>query len=275
MRAAARPDDVRTYLASVGIALSYSAVRYLCAPAPCSASCTSAGTSRTSPRGSRSSTARCSTAYSATSRRVGVRRSLIGSSPGSACFGARLRLGDGRRVQKQQGKPYYYYRCGNKTDCTERSAISATIAEREVVKAVRAELADAKGRASIESTRRGAELELEVAQQALDSAIRTLAAVADEPAAIERLAELRAERDAARDRLEQHGTASGSTLALTADRDWDDLTIDEQRALIRATVHVVVIRRGRGLKKIMMGLYGDDADAKRILSAAARRILGA
>ena len=176
-------------------------------------------------------------------------------------------------VQKQQGKPYYYYRCGNKTDCTNRSAISATIVEAEVVKAVLIKRADVKGRASIESVRRGAEVEAELAQQALDSAIRTLTAVADEPAAIVRLAELRADRDAARDRLEQLGTANSATITLIADRDWADLSIDEQRALIRATVHVVAVSRGRGLRKMVLGLYGDDAEAERILGGAARRML--
>ena len=133
--------------------------------------------------------------------------------------------------------------------------------------------ADVKGRASIESVRRGAEVEAELAQQALDSAIRTLTAVADEPAAIVRLAELRADRDAARDRLEQLGTANSATITLIADRDWADLSIDEQRALIRATVHVVAVSRGRGLRKMVLGLYGDDAEAERILGGAARRML--
>jgi DNA invertase Pin-like site-specific DNA recombinase len=168
---------------------------------------------------------------------------------------------------------YRVYRCPSTNPCTAHVTISARIVEGVVVDAVRARRADAKGRASIESGWRAAEVEAEVAQQALDRAIRTLAADADEPAAIDRLAELRADRDAARDRLAQLGPTHGATLTLAADRDWDDLSIDEQRAMIRATVHVVAVSRGRGLSKMVLGLYGDDAEAERILSEAARRVL--
>jgi len=176
-------------------------------------------------------------------------------------------------VQKQQGKPYYYYRCGAKTDCTERSTISATIVEAEVVKAVRATLADKQGRASIESGRRGAELELEVAQSALDAAFRTFAGFEDEPAARERLTELRAARDAARDHVERLGGARGATRTMLLDRDWETLSIEEQRELIVSTVRGVVVFRGRGLRKMVLGMAWNDDDAERILSAAARRVL--
>jgi hypothetical protein len=176
-------------------------------------------------------------------------------------------------VQKQQGKPYFYYRCGNKTDCTERSTISATIVEAEVIKAVRRTLADKQGRASIESGRRVAELELEVAQSALDAAFRTFAGFEDEPAARERLTELRAARDAARDHVEQLGGARGATRTMLLDRDWETLSIEEQRELIVATVRVVVVSRGRGLRKMVLGMAWNDDEAERILSEAARRVL--
>jgi hypothetical protein len=143
-----------------------------------------------------------------------------------------------------------------------------------VVEVVREYFADAEGVASLASGRREAEHAVETAQAALDRAIAAFSALGDEPAAIAKLGELRDARDAARERLAQLGPAS-DTLALGLGKDWSELSFDEQRALIKALVNAVMIRRGRGEEKIgAIGLTGDLGEPGRILGGAARRILG-
>src|SRR5690606_26742463 len=101
----------------------------------------------------------------------------------------------------------------------------AEIAERVLVEVVKERIKDASGRASDDARAQEAEADLERAQAALDSAIRAFEGLEDEPAAVERLRELRAVRDAARERAEQ---LSGlrAALTITVD-DWDYLTLDE------------------------------------------------
>lgn len=177
-------------------------------------------------------------------------------------------------VQTQQGKPYYYYRCGAKTDCTARPAISATMIEEHVTTAVRNALGNVRGRASAESGLRAAEVEAEQTQADLDAAIRMLAAVGDEPAAIERLGELQAARDATRSRVEQLGIGQhGVALVLDADWDWDVLSVAERRAMIRGTVESVTVATGRGLERVTVRLVGEQQGAERVLGGAARRLI--
>lgn len=179
-------------------------------------------------------------------------------------------------VNRTRGTSWSYRCPAAPGGCDTRASIKAELVEGVVVDAVRATLGDVQGRASVESGRRVAELELEVAQVALDDAVATFTAagVGAEASAVAKLTALRDARDTARDRLAQIGTASGATLTLAADRDWEDLSIDEQRALIRATVHVVAVSRGRGLGKMVIGLWRDVGEHERVLGGAARRILG-
>ena len=76
-----------------------------------------------------------------------------------------------------------------------------------------------------------------------------------EQAAQERLTELREARDAARERDEQLRNA-GSTLTVTM-ADWDRLSLEAQRGLIRATVESVTIGEGRGRDRITVKLFGE------------------
>ena len=92
---------------------------------------------------------------------------------------------------------YSIYRCPSTSDCARRVTISAVIAEEVVISAVRAALADVEGRASMAQEPREAAADLARAQDALDAGVRSFAAarLGDEPAAVERLAELRRARD--------------------------------------------------------------------------------
>ena len=75
-------------------------------------------------------------------------------------------------------------------------------------------------------------------------------------AARERLGELREQRDQARDRLAELEAAAAPTVTVTATGDWDVLTLDEQRAIIRAVVERATVAPGGGRDRISIQLRG-------------------
>jgi hypothetical protein len=158
------------------------------------------------------------------------------------------------------------YRCvpRNNHRCPNPVAITATIAEHAVTDAVRNALRDADGRASASDGAQDAATRLSDAQAALDAAIRSLTAsgLGDEPVAVESLSELRAARDEAQAGVDQIG--KGAVATINAADDWDSLTLDEQRALIRAVVAeaLVMPHAGRrrwdgGADRIQIKLVGE------------------
>ncbi len=149
---------------------------------------------------------------------------------------------------------YPIYRCSPTSDCPERMAISAEIAERVVAERVRAVLADAEGHASAETNIQQAEQALQAAQGALDGALRAFDGF-DEPVARQRLMELREARDAARAHLDQLG-GTRPALTINGAEDWDRLTLAERRALIRAIVARAIVRPGRGPDRVRVELVG-------------------
>ena len=150
-------------------------------------------------------------------------------------------------VNRQEA--YTFYRCGAPTgDCPKRVAISAPKVEAVVRDAVQDLLRDVTGRASAVGEARAAVAELDAAQAKLDTAIRILADMTDEPAAIANLRELREKRDAARENAEHLGSLV-SAFTVTAD-DWDDLSLDGRRALVRATLERVAVGPGRGADRV-------------------------
>jgi len=149
----------------------------------------------------------------------------------------------------QQGTDYAIYRCASTSDCEHHMSISAVIAEETIVEHVRRVLADAEGRASAEDGAKQAEGDLATAQDALDAAVRAFDGLGDVESARERLAELKAAVDAARARVDEMST-SAPVISVNAARDWDRLTTDEQRALIRATIKSAVVGPGRGAGRI-------------------------
>jgi len=159
-------------------------------------------------------------------------------------------------TQTQNGRSYGFYRCASvREDCERRVTVGADMVETLVVHAVREVLADAVGRASAELTASRAVEDLERAQADLDAAFRAFAGFEDEQAARERLTALRTERDAAQERVDRLGGA-GAAVTVNAATDWPRLTLDERRALIRATVDRVVVGPGRGLERVTVQLFG-------------------
>jgi hypothetical protein len=133
-------------------------------------------------------------------------------------------------------------------------AISAEVVEGTVVETVRAALKDAEGRASAEHNAREAALARDRAQADLGAAIRAFAGFEDEQAARDRLVELRAARDRAQERVDRLG-GDRAVVTINAADDWDRLSLDAQRALIRATVESVTVAPGRGAGRVTINFY--------------------
>jgi site-specific DNA recombinase len=148
------------------------------------------------------------------------------------------------------------YRCRN-PDCTRKVTISAKVVEPIISQAVQEALRerDVEGRASAEAGVRDAERKLEQAQTALDKAIQTLEDFMDEPMAVNKIRKLREEREAARERVDQLG-GSQAAVVLRADRDWDRLSLDGRRDLIRAVIERATVAPGRGDDRVTVELVG-------------------
>jgi DNA invertase Pin-like site-specific DNA recombinase len=164
-----------------------------------------------------------------------------------ATCGARMVIGT--TVQGRRRKPYTFYRCNPTSDCPRRVTISADVAETAVLEAVKRYLSGMSGTASTDAGISAARADLERAEAELDAAVRAFSVLDDVEAARERLAELRDARDAARDRLDELQAHVLPTVTVTAD-DWDMLTLDEQRGLIRAVVDRAVVAPGRGGNRV-------------------------
>jgi site-specific DNA recombinase len=159
--------------------------------------------------------------------------------------GARMVIGS----TDQNGKRHWFYRCPPIGDCPRRVTISAEVAERVIVEAVQELLADIRGTASVEGGAEDAAREFGSRQEALNKAIRAFEGLEGEDAARERLQELREARDRARARYDDLAAAAAPAITVSAG-DWNVLSLDEQRALIRAVVEGAVIRPGRGPDRI-------------------------
>ena len=145
---------------------------------------------------------------------------------------------------------YALYRCPPNGDCARRVTVSAELAESVVVDAVKDRLAGMRGTATLDDSADAAARALDAAERELSAAVEAFSGLDDVPAARTRLLELRDARDQARDRLaELHVFTGRPAVTLTAD-DWDALTIDEQRALIVATIAEAVVAPGRGVDRI-------------------------
>jgi site-specific DNA recombinase len=151
------------------------------------------------------------------------------------------------------GSPYPIYRCSPTSDCTNRMAITASIAEQVVTDRVRAALADVRGRASVEAHVQDAEDRLQRAQDTLSAAIEAFDGWT-EPEAVAKLAELRVERDDAEAHLRQLGNTR-TAVTIDGAADWEKLSVEERRALIRATVERAVINEGRGAERVAVELF--------------------
>lgn len=151
-----------------------------------------------------------------------------------------------------QGGGYPTYRCASTNDCPQHVVISAELVESEIVAWVKRHLAGLTGTASGAAGVSEARAQVERAQTALDAALRSFAdaGLAGEPVAVETLAELREARTQAQERYDEAAQAQESlSVSVTVD-DWDDLSHDGKRDLIKATIKRALVHPGRGEDRI-------------------------
>jgi site-specific DNA recombinase len=142
---------------------------------------------------------------------------------------------------------YRAYRCGN-PDCPRHAAVSAPLVEEFVTGHVKLAVAGIKETAYAEHDLKAAERDVETTERRHAAACEVLDPT--EPDEVDRLHVLRDERDDARRRLEDRKQSLGvASLAVSVD-DWDDLTMAEQRSLIRAVVERVNVTPGRGSDRL-------------------------
>jgi site-specific DNA recombinase len=163
-----------------------------------------------------------------------------------ATCGARMVVG----TTRANGRDYPMYRCPPNSDCPRRVTISAEIAEQTVVQRVRELLDGISETASVADGAHEAEAEAERLELELNAAVRAFDGLEDVAATRERLLELRDLRDRARDRADELRGAVAPSVTVSASGDWDVLTLDEQRAIIRAVVDRVTVAPGRGRDRL-------------------------
>ena len=184
----------------------------------------------------------CGSGHSRPARRVAASRSPTACSRGSGCCAARRATRAWSSAHRTTAR---ISSIGARRTGTASGASRSAPRSRRTPSSTRSgrRSRTSEGRASAEQGAREAEHALELAQAELDGAIRTLAGFEDETAARDRLAELRETRDGARARVDQLGRTR-STVTLNAAADWDRLSLDARRALIRATVERAQVAAG-------------------------------
>jgi site-specific DNA recombinase len=166
--------------------------------------------------------------------------------------GARMTVGS----TTKRGYRRAIYRCPGTSDCTNRAAISAAVAEQVVTDRVRVELANVQGRASAQRNIWDAEAKLANANAALAGAIEALSGFENVPATRSRLEQLRQDVETAEAHFEQVG-GPRSTVTIDGNADWEKLLPDEKRALIRALVSRATVTPGAGKRErgVAVGTY--------------------
>jgi hypothetical protein len=151
---------------------------------------------------------------------------------------------------------YWLYRCPPVGDCPQRVTISAEKVETVVVARVRAVLADAEGRASVEADAADANGNSNGRRPRLTGAIRAFSGLG--MSRRPRTGSRSSGRPVTglRERVEHLG-GQRAVVVVNAARDWDRLTVGERRALIRATVSAVRVAPGRGDGRIRVELVGE------------------
>lgn len=144
-------------------------------------------------------------------------------------------------------KRYYDYRCAliSSPDCTRRAYIAAHILDAYVVDYVKRRLADAQGRWSSDERLAQAEAGVAEKERKLNAAVEAFDGMDDVSAIRAKLLAMRAEYEAARERLQELRVAFGTT-ALASLADWNDMTLAEQRAVLRAVIKRITVMPGRG-----------------------------
>lgn len=169
--------------------------------------------------------------------------------------GARMSIHSATSANKRS---YSYYRCGDRL-CTKPAIVSCDVAD-EFVRDEAIKLSqDVVGHASAVLELEDARVKREAAEEKLASTILLLATLDSESASREVLAELSAKRDAAVSAHERLLTLTTPDLTLSTGADWDALSLDARRDVIRAVVARAVVTPGRGPDRIVV--FGRTSEA--------------
>ena len=161
---------------------------------------------------------------------------------------------------------YYIYRCPPTNDCRRHVAISATVAERVVVEAVRQALDGIVGVRSVRDNVQKVRRRLATAQEELDSFIGMFTSAMDRPKARQRLQQLQEAVSAAQadvDALE----APGDDVLVLLGKEFDSLALADQRRAIRSVIKRAVVHpadRGTGpADRIELEFWGAEMLGRR------------
>lgn len=160
----------------------------------------------------------------------------------------------GTRMTATGSNGHPFYRCQHNAspDCTARATVAAERVEELVVNELKArrELARLKGIASADLGEQLHQAARE-AEADLTAAIETFAGVQGLAAAQRRIDELTKRWESAKREAEHHDVTEGARSAMRKLDDWDRLTLEGRRAIIRATIARIVVSpvNGRGLSR--------------------------
>jgi DNA invertase Pin-like site-specific DNA recombinase len=156
--------------------------------------------------------------------------------------GSRLVVGSSDRG----GHRYYAYQCPPINECFRRVSISAPLVEQQMVDAVKDLLAEERGQAKDDDRMEELRHQVEARERELDAAVEAFSVLGELASVKRKLAELQEAVDEATDRLnEEEAARPAMTLTISAAEQWDELTRDAQRALIKAVFESVHVKPGR------------------------------
>jgi hypothetical protein len=124
-------------------------------------------------------------------------------------------------------------------------SVGAELAERVVVERVKDLVAELNSTATKSTRVDEAMREYEDRARALDAAVEAFSGLVDVPSAKRKLDELHEALGQAADRLAQEQSAEPVMITINAAADWDELSFDEQRGVLKAVIEKVVVRPGR------------------------------
>jgi hypothetical protein len=162
------------------------------------------------------------------------------------------------RTGKDGHEGWPSYKCPRrmKGDCPGRASISAPIIENLVADKVKDAIARIEGRASQGARVKKAEAAATRSNQQYDAA-RELMSDWTDAGAVKTLSELKAAWEADEEAAERERQRAGAAVVIRGARDWDKLTLEERRAVVRAVVERVTVAPGRGTDRVTVTLAGE------------------
>lgn len=136
-------------------------------------------------------------------------------------------------------RQYTDYRCSNMGDCKDRVVVSSPLLDEAVIRYIKA--LDAEGHASASEELDAAERTYLQAEEQLSAMVELLDGLGDLAATRKKLDDLKAKREETFEHWQSLRALHG-TKGIRAS-DWDELSINAQRALIRGRIRTVLVTR--------------------------------